>query len=155
MLNYYVSSILKELAGSVLSSVYDLLPSFNGFDGLTEAHGGSGSTYNKRRRAKSKASGGGGSYKGGGGTPQADARKQALVKKHSQMALADPKNYRKNTSLASRKIVSNFQLQKQINEKDVSAAIKKSRRRMTDKQMKFVTKTGKRPNFGPSKINYL
>ena len=151
MFNYYLSSILRDLAGSVLASIYDLLPSFNGFDGLTEAHGGHGGGGG---RGKSKRGGGGG-YSGGGATPKADARKQALVKKHSQMALADPKNYRKNTSLASRKIVSNFQLQKQINEKDVSAAIKKSRRRMTDKQMKFVTKTGKRPNFGPSKINYL
>tara|TARA_R100000152_G_scaffold20082_1_gene13002 strand:- start:3822 stop:4217 length:396 start_codon:yes stop_codon:yes gene_type:complete len=112
------------------------------------AHGGAGSTRNKRRRARSGAS-------GGGTTPKTDAKKQELVRKHSRLAFQDGPAYKQQTSATSRRIVSNFQLQKQTTQKDYSAAIKKSIRRMTDKQMKSYLKTGKRPNFGPSKINYL
>ena len=109
---------------SFLGFLFKALP-----DGEVHAHGGAGSTRNKRRRARSGAS-------GGGTTPKTDAKKQELVRKHSQMALKDPKNYRKNTSLASRKIVSNFQLQKQITQKDVSQAIVKSKLRHKSKVIK-------------------
>mgnify|MGYP003133385491 CR=1 FL=1 len=69
--------------------------------------GGHGKAANARRKAaKSGAS-------GGGLTPKTDVKKQELVKKLSQKALKDPKNFRKTTSLSSRKIVAHYQLGKQ------------------------------------------
>ena len=89
--------------------------------------GGHGKAANARRKAaKSGAS-------GGGLTPNTDAKKQELVRKLSQKALKDPKNFRKTTSLTSRKIVANFQLQKQTTGKDYSTSIAKSIRRNKEK----------------------
>ena len=90
------------------------------------AHGGSGSTYNKRRRARKAASSG---ASGGGLTPTANEKKMELVRKHSRLALKDGPEYRQQTSPASRQIVRNFQLQRQTTEKDYSAAIAKSIKR--------------------------
>jgi len=84
------------------------------------AHGGSGSTYNKRRRARKAASSG---ASGGGLTPTANEKKMELVRKHSRLALKDGPEYRQQTSAASRQIVRNFQLQRQTTEKDYSKAI--------------------------------
>ena len=82
---------------SFLGFLFKALPA-----GEVHAHGGGG-----RKRGKSSRVG------GGGATPKTDAKKQELVKKLSQKALKDPKNFRKTTSLTSRKIVSHFQLGKQ------------------------------------------
>ena len=120
------------MAGSLISTAFDLLPSFNGFDGLTEAHGGAGSTYNKRKRAKKAAKSG---ASGGGLTPKTDAKKQELVRKHTRLALHGPA-YKHQTSPTSRRIVSNFQLQKQTTQKDYSQAIQSSIRRNTKKNWK-------------------
>ena len=87
---------------SFLGFLFKALPA-----GEVHAHGGGGG-----KRGKSSRVG------GGGATPKTDAKKQELVKKLSQKALKDPKNFRKTTSLTSRKIVSNFQLQKQTTGKD-------------------------------------
>ena len=97
------------------------------------AHGGSGSTYNKKKRARKAARSG---ASGGGTTPKTDAKKQELVKKHSRLALQDGPAYRQQTSATSRRIVSNFQLQKQITQKDVSQAIVKSKLRHKSKIIK-------------------
>ena len=95
---------------SFLGFLFKALPA-----GEVHAHGGGGG-----KRGKSSRVG------GGGATPKTDAKKQALVKKQSQMALADPKNYRKNTSATSRNIIRNFQANKQTTQKDYSKAIAKS-----------------------------
>lgn len=109
---------------SFLGFLFRALPA-----GKVHAHGGAGSTRNKRRRARSGAS-------GGGTTPKTDAKKQELVKKHSRLALQDGPAYRQQTSATSRRIVSNFQLQKQITQKDVSQAIVKSKLRHKSKIIK-------------------
>ena len=98
---------------SFLGFLFKALPA-----GEVHAHGGGGG-----KRGKSSRVG------GGGATPKTDAKKQELVKKLSQKALKDPKNFRKTTSLTSRKIVSNFQLQKQTTGKDYSKSIAKSIKR--------------------------
>ena len=109
---------------SFLGFLFKALPA-----GEVHAHGGAGSTRNKRRRARSGAS-------GGGTTPKTDAKKQELVRKHSRLGLQDGPAYRQQTSATSRRIVSNFQLQKEITQKDVSQAIVKSKLRHKSKIIK-------------------
>ena len=110
---------------SFLSFLFKALPA-----GEVHAHGGAGSTRNKRRRARSGAS-------GGGTTPKTDAKKQELVRKHSRLAFQDGPTYKQQTSPTSRRIVSNFQLQKQTTQKDYSSAIASSIRRNRKKTGKI------------------
>jgi hypothetical protein len=118
---------------SFLGFLFKALPA-----GEVHAHGGAGSTRNKRRRARSGAS-------GGGTTPKTDAKKQELVRKHSRLALQDGPAYRQQTSPTARRIVSNFQLQKQTTQKDYSKAIQSSIRKNTKKNWKkALTMTKKR-----------
>jgi len=67
-----------------------------------------------------------GARSGAGTTPKADAAKKALVKRHSKLAATEGKLYRQTTSPTSRKIVSNFQLQRQTTEKSYGMAQAKS-----------------------------
>ena len=107
------------------------------------AHGGSGSTYNKKKRARKAAKSG---ASGGGTTPKTDAKKMDLVRKHSRLALTERQDikarrssYRDLTSPTSRRIVSNYQLQRQTTEKDYSRAVASSIRRnrsKTEKKMR-------------------
>tara|TARA_Y100001963_G_scaffold152066_1_gene236144 strand:- start:1368 stop:1781 length:414 start_codon:yes stop_codon:yes gene_type:complete len=104
------------------------------------AHGGSGSTYNKRKRARKAAKSG---ASGGGTTPKTDAKKMDLVRKHSRLALTERQDikarrssYKDLTSPTSRRIVSNFQLQRQTTEKDYSKAVANSIRRSQQKMQK-------------------
>lgn len=107
------------------------------------AHGGSGSTYNKKRRARKSAKSG---ASGGGTTPKTDAKKMDLVKKHSRLALTEQRDikarkssYRDLTSPTSRRIVSNFQLQRQTTEKDYSKAVASSisrNKKKTERKMR-------------------
>tara|TARA_R100001082_G_C4303354_1_gene133423 strand:+ start:29 stop:436 length:408 start_codon:yes stop_codon:yes gene_type:complete len=99
--------------------------------------GGHGKAANARRKAaKSGAS-------GGGTTPKTDAKKMELVKKHSRLALTERQDlkarrssYRDLTSPTSRRIVSNFQLQRQTTEKDYSKAVANSIRKSQEKRIK-------------------
>ncbi len=100
--------------------------------GEVYAHGGGGG-----KRGKSSRVGGGGT------TPKTDAKKMELVKKHSRLALTERQDlkarrssYRDLTSPTSRRIVSNFQLQRQTTEKDYSKAVANSIRRSKQKTQK-------------------